>query len=303
MVLATKPNRAPNIQHKKRSGLHHKQDERYHKPYWPYLPLLAIVGLGIIFNGVWAQHLQSVLGDTTGISTSQLLSDTNVQRSADNEKNLTLNNELSAAAQAKANDMVKRNYWSHNTPDNKTPWSFITAAGYPYQTAGENLAYGFTSSNALMNGWMNSAEHRGNILDTSYTNVGFGIAQSPNFQNSGPETVVVAMYAEPAANVTTVSAQVVGTHPAPVQATVVQPPAAKVSRLQIISSNTPLSAFVVSSLCAILMLIFFVRHGLFLRRAFARSEAFVVHHRLLDVLLVSVTTLGIVLTRTAGFIH
>jgi len=37
---------------------------------------------------------------------------------------------LDSAAQAKANDMAARSYWSHNTPDGQTPWTFMTAAGY-----------------------------------------------------------------------------------------------------------------------------------------------------------------------------
>src|SRR5206468_12650742 len=118
---------------------------------------------------------------------------------------LTIDPQLAAAAQAKARDMVAGNYWSHTSPAGKTPWTFISAAGYQYQQAGENLAYGFASADDTEAAWMNSAEHRANILETSYQNVGFGVAQSPNYQGQGAETIVVAEYGQPvpaAANIT-----------------------------------------------------------------------------------------------------
>src|SRR5690606_1752560 len=77
------------------------------------------------------------------------------------------------------------------------PWVFINNAGYNYLRAGENLAYGFATSGDTISGWMNSPTHRNNMLDTAFVEVGFGFANSENFNDSGPETVVVAMYAKP----------------------------------------------------------------------------------------------------------
>src|SRR5690606_34410957 len=119
---------------------------------------------------------------------------TNTQRTANGLTGLTLNGQLNAAAQAKADDMAARDYWSHNTPEGDAPWVFIVNAGYQYQTAGENLAYGFLNSTATVKGWMDSPGHRANILNGSYKEVGFGIANSANYQGTGPETIVVAMY-------------------------------------------------------------------------------------------------------------
>jgi hypothetical protein len=74
--------------------------------------------------------------------------------------------------------MAARDYWSHNTPDGQTPWSFITAAGYNYQTAGENLAYGFSTASDTVTGWMNSTEHRANILNGKFKELGVGVEPS-----------------------------------------------------------------------------------------------------------------------------
>lgn len=187
----------PPSHHKKYTGKHHRHSKVYHKAYWPYLPLLAVVAVGLLLNTVLPGQ-KGVLGYATDMSIQGLLDGTNNQRSANGLGALALNGTLDTAAQNKANDMAARDYWSHNTPDGQTPWSFMTAAGYNYNLAGENLAYGFSTSSDTITGWMNSPGHRANILNSGYLEVGFGIVDIPNYQGTGPETLVVAMYASPA---------------------------------------------------------------------------------------------------------
>jgi hypothetical protein len=147
------------------------------------------------------------------VSISSLLQSTNDQRAGNALGALALNSQLDQAAQAKANDMAARDYWSHNTPDGNAPWVFISSAGYHYQTAGENLAYGFDTSANTITAWMNSPEHRANILNNTYKDVGFGIANVANYQGTGPETIVVAMYGSP--QVLAGNAPVANSTPAP----------------------------------------------------------------------------------------
>jgi uncharacterized protein YkwD len=196
MVLAHLPKHRQTIHDKKRLGRHHKPTKHYSKTYWPYLPMLMIVVAGIILNATW-QTGKGVLGYATSISASALLQETNIQRSQNGASALTLNSLLSSAAQAKANDMAARDYWSHTTPDGVQPWQFITNAGYSYSAAAENLAYGFDTSAYTVAGWMNSPGHRANLINTSYQEVGFGIANSASYQGEGEQTIVVAMYAKP----------------------------------------------------------------------------------------------------------
>lgn len=301
MVLVTKAKRTPAIQHKKRSGQHHKQSKHYIKPYWPYLPLIGIVSLGVLLNGAWTSHMHGVLGYATNVSATQLLADTNTQRTDNHEQALQLNNQLTAAAEAKATDMAQHNYWSHDTPDGRTPWSFMTAAGYQFAAAGENLAYGFNSSEDIMNGWMNSPEHRTNVLNKVFTQVGFGIANATNYQGHGPQTIVVAMYGEPA-TVASIANAPGGTNTMP--ATVVsEPQSTQVPRVQAISMANSWDVFAIYTVVSIGVLWFVIRHGLFARRALVMSEEFIIHHPFLDIAIVSVATAGVLLTRTAGFIH
>ena len=142
-----------------------------------------------------------VLGYGTNINAGDLLSATNQRRANAGAGALVTNSQLNQAAQAKANDMSTRNYWSHNTPDGTPPWAFIASAGYSYSRAGENLACGFNDSSAVVTGWYNSPTHRENMLATEYKDVGFGIINAPNYNcgdfPTSQQTIVVAMYGTP----------------------------------------------------------------------------------------------------------
>jgi len=177
----------------------HHSAKMHAKIYWPYLPLIALL-FGAAFLNIW-QPLQAnktaTLAYATEMGRSSLLSSTNVQRNNNGQPSLTINEKLNQAAQSKANDMVARNYWSHNTPDGDEPWIFFDAQGYTYTKAGENLAYGFDNSGSTIIGWMNSPSHKANLLDSAFTEVGFGFANSSDFVTTGEETIVVAMYGRP----------------------------------------------------------------------------------------------------------
>lgn len=293
----TKPK---SVHHKKLSGQHHKHGKNYLKTYWPYLPLLAIISLGIIINGVWSTRMHGVEGYATNISPSALLADTNSERAKFGENNLTINSELTAAAQAKANNMVQLNYWSHVTPSGEQPWQFDTDAGYQYQSAGENLAYGFGSSAEVMSAWMASTEHRDNILDGNYQNVGFGIANSPNYQGHGPATLIVAEYGQPLAPIAKTASAPITTAPSlATEAGASQ----SVSRIQLLSGGFKYSVILVVIIAGLAALLFIIRHGLAFRKLVLEGEEFVLHHRYLDVIVVSLAVAGVILTRTVGVIH
>jgi len=108
------------------------------------------------------------------IPASELLQETNANRIEAGLSPLELNDQLTAAAEAKAQDMVINNYWDHFRPsDHKAPWDFIDEAGYHYQVAGENLARGFQTAGGITRAWMHSPAHAANILSPKYKEVGF----------------------------------------------------------------------------------------------------------------------------------
>jgi len=101
---------------------------------------------------------------------------TNAQRLKNSCKPLTVNAVLTSAAQAHSADMAKRNFFDHNNPDGKTPFARMTAAGYRYSMAAENIAAGYLAPRAVVDGWMNSEGHRKNILNCGLTEIGVGYA-------------------------------------------------------------------------------------------------------------------------------
>lgn len=201
----------------------------FERVYWPYIPLVFAISLVLVIGNTGgglkaAVHnpLGKVLSYSTSMSIGGLLSDTNAQRAANGVANLSLNGKLDAAAQAKADDMATRNYWSHNTPEGNPPWVFVTAQGYAYQKLGENLAAGFSNEQTTVDGWMASPPHKANLLDPAFSEVGFGFANNPNYTSAGggPMTIVVAFYGKPIATAPPPAAATAPPAPPPAKATV-----------------------------------------------------------------------------------
>ena len=108
---------------------------------------------------------------------------------------LNYNQQLELAAQKKAADMFAKNYWSHYSPEGKTPWDFILGAGYNYEFAGENLAKNFLFSQGVIDAWMNSPTHKENIVRRDYSQVGFAVVNG--ILNGEETTLVVQMFGKP----------------------------------------------------------------------------------------------------------
>jgi uncharacterized protein YkwD len=84
---------------------------------------------------------------------------------------------LTKAAQAKAEDMVSRRYFSHTSPDGEPFWTFVNEAEYQFMHTGENLAVHYQDTESLVTAWLNSPTHRENIMNYQYTETGIGIAR------------------------------------------------------------------------------------------------------------------------------
>lgn len=75
-------------------------------------------------------------------------------------KPLTLDPRLTAAAVVQTNDQAARGYMGHDGSDGSTFDQRIRRQGYNLWTGGENVAEGYTTAAAVMDGWMNSPGHR-----------------------------------------------------------------------------------------------------------------------------------------------
>lgn len=301
--------------HKKRHGEHHRKTKKYHSSYWPYIPVLLLITSMFLIALVRSPAQQiNVLAFATEMSASNLLDITNQKRANNDAQSLEISPQLTEAAQAKAEDMAQRNYWSHVTPDNEQPWVFIEATDYQYIKAGENLAYGFLTSEQTINGWMNSPTHRDNMLDQSFQEVGFGFVNAVDYQGSSAETIVVALYAQPVPDANSRSAsgeqEADTTTPVLAEEPIISmsvpennPEVQAVSRIEsIIGERFAWATFslgIISGGAASGMLI---SHGIRLRKFLKKSGDFIMHHPMLDVCLVSLLLLTAFLADKVGYI-
>lgn len=88
--------------------------------------------------------------------------------------------ELARVARIKSQDMADKGYFSHTSPTYGSPFDMMKNFGISYKSAGENIAKGQRSAQAVVNAWMNSSGHRANILNSSYTHIGVGYSSKGN---------------------------------------------------------------------------------------------------------------------------
>lgn len=105
----------------------------------------------------------------------------NEARSSNGLSPLTLNTELSNVARIRSQDMKDKGYFSHTTPTYGSPFDMMKSFGISYKTAGENIAKGYATPEAVVAGWMNSEGHRENILKSSFTEIGVGYVADGNY--------------------------------------------------------------------------------------------------------------------------
>lgn len=156
--------------------------------------MLLLIALMMILALV-PRTFPGVLGYASNIDVQTLLNETNQTRQEHGLKPLTVNPQLTLAAQKKAEHMFANNYWSHIAPDGTDPWDFILGEDYDYSYAGENLAKNFNDSTAVVQAWYDSPTHRENLLNQNYDEIGFAVV---NGVLDGYETtLVVQMFGRP----------------------------------------------------------------------------------------------------------
>jgi uncharacterized protein YkwD len=130
-----------------------------------------------------AQPVQPPSGQTPEQAVLALVNDA---RAAKGCKALVIDDRITTAAQGHSTDMATQNYFSHTSKDGRTFDRRMREAGYP-KPGGENIAKGYGSPQAVMEGWMNSTGHRENIENCDFTTMGLGLDTRGNYwtQNFG----------------------------------------------------------------------------------------------------------------------
>lgn len=127
--------------------------------------LICLCFVALVFANVcWAKEYGDV-----GSEAQTILKLVNSERTKQGVRPLVLDKELIVGAKVRAKELTQ--LYSHTRPDG-TPC--FTVLGYHNAYKGENIAAGYESPEAAMDGWMNSPGHRANILSKDFTKLGVG---------------------------------------------------------------------------------------------------------------------------------
>ena len=157
--------------------------------------LVILIGLFIMGRSIFDITIglrPGILGYASQIDPDKVIQLTNNERLNAGISILKESPQLDQAALAKATDMFEHNYWAHVSPTGTEPWKFITASGYKYQHAGENLARDFSNPSDVIKAWMASPTHRQNLLDSKYKDIGVAVVDGTI--NGVETTLVVQMF-------------------------------------------------------------------------------------------------------------
>lgn len=127
-------------------------------------------------NGGGTNQEGSGNGDSSASTSAAqaVLSRVNTARAQNGLSPLTLDSAMTRAANVRAAELAKR--FSHTRPNGTRGLTALAEAGVSYRAAGENIAAGQQTAQAVMAAWMNSSGHRANILSAKYSRLGVGQA-------------------------------------------------------------------------------------------------------------------------------
>jgi uncharacterized protein YkwD len=123
---------------------------------------------------------QAPSGGGSGSSTvaAEVLRLVNQERQQAGCSGLSSESNLEDAAQKHSELQADQNTMSHQLPGEASMGDRVTAEGYRWRGLGENVAAGYTSASAVMEGWMNSPGHKANILNCGFEEIGVGLAKA-----------------------------------------------------------------------------------------------------------------------------
>lgn len=125
---------------------------------------------------------QSVNEQNTSLSSDEqeVFDLINKQRVSNGLTALKIDSEVQRVARIKAQDMVNKNYFSHNSPTYGSPFDMLSSFKISYKTAGENIA-GNSSNSGAVSAWMDSPGHKANILNGNFNYTGVGVVNGSKY--------------------------------------------------------------------------------------------------------------------------
>ena len=125
------------------------------------------------------------------ITRDSVLASMNAYRAEKGLPALHFDARLQRAADDRMRDMEEQEYWAHEGPDGRSPFTWLAPNGYTFHYAGENLATGFDTTELLVEGWMESPGHRANILSPHFEDCGIAIIDGMTMRRGVGKSIVV----------------------------------------------------------------------------------------------------------------
>ena len=139
---------------------------------WKAVSMLLVCSLVLSgLTGIRAEAKSSVISICKE-EEWEVLKLVNKERSKKGLVPLSVTRKLQSANDTRAKEIYQS--FSHTRPDGSSCFTALSDVGEDYNYAGENIAAGYASPEAVMQGWMNSPGHKANILTANYTHMGVG---------------------------------------------------------------------------------------------------------------------------------
>lgn len=135
--------------------------------------------------------LQALKPGRLEITPENVLAAMNRYREEKNLPPLRGDHRLDLAAEDRMRDMEEIGYWSHESPEGRSPFFWLALRGYRFGYAGENLARGFETAEVLVDSWMESRGHRENIMSADHADCGIAIIDGSTTGKSTGKSIVV----------------------------------------------------------------------------------------------------------------
>ncbi len=271
MTLVAKPkNPKKNPSLQRIRGEHHRKGQNYHKIYWPFLPMILVIGT---FLGYYILNSNS----SSIISTEGMLTSINQLRLQHDLPKLSLSNSLSNLANLQANQIYLNGINSAFTSKSLLPLSHSNLA-----INSVSASYSLNNRRAVLNSWISNSITYSELLSKKSTQVGIATL------NNNPRVTVA----------------ILGSQSSPTVINNLTPPKLlvhNVSTLNLINpspSKSPQIAILLGIVFLVLILLY--RSSQRINLIVRRTESYLLKHLYLDLAILVIIVLAILLLRNVG---
>ncbi len=121
-------------------------------------------------------------GSSTDALASEVFDITNAWRVSHGLKALAWDDAAAKGGLYHSGDMAQKNYFAHTSPSGQTGMDrYKMYSQASWRAWGENIAAGQPTAFSVMDGWINSAGHRANLLSTNFNYLGVGVVRGGSY--------------------------------------------------------------------------------------------------------------------------